>query len=84
MDVLKSVKLLSFSRRKITVDVKKTTPFSVSLYTMDGAFVKRLAVSNTKKGQIDVRWDNSVLPAGQYTIEIEQGNKKNRSVKRVY
>ena len=47
-------------------------------------FVKRLAVSNTKKGQIDVRWDNSLLPAGQYTIEIEQENKKNRSVKRVY
>lgn len=46
--------------------------------------VKRLAVSNTKKGQIDVRWDNSLLPAGQYTIEIEQENKKNRSVKRVY
>ena len=46
--------------------------------------MKRLAVSNTKKGQIDVRWDNSLLPAGQYTIEIEQKNKKNRSVKRVY
>lgn len=45
--------------------------------------VRRLAVSNAKMGQMDVRWDNSVLPVGQYTIELEQENKKNRSVKRL-
>ena len=83
VDILKSLKLLSFSRRKITIDVKKDSPFNVTLYTMDGTFVRRLAVSNAKMGQMDVRWDNSVLPVGQYTIELEQENKKNRSVKRL-
>ena len=46
--------------------------------------VKRLAVSNTKKGQIDVRWDNSLLPAGQYTIQLEQDGSKSLFVEKLY
>ena len=48
VDVLKTIKLLSFTRRTFTVNVKYASPFNVSLYTMDGAFVKRLAVSNVR------------------------------------
>jgi membrane-associated protease RseP (regulator of RpoE activity) len=82
-EVLKSVKLISFLRKKFTVEVKTASPFSVSMYTMDGSFVKRLDVSNAKKGQMDIHWDNTTLPAGQYTIEMKQDNKTNRFVKRL-
>lgn len=84
VDALKNVKLLSFTRRNLSVNVKKTSAFRVSLFTMNGAFVKCLEVTNVRMGQMDIRWDNSILSAGQYTIEIEQGNKKNRSIKRIH
>lgn len=33
---------------------------------------------------MDIHWDNTTLPAGQYTIEMKQGNKTNRFVKRFH
>lgn len=83
-EILKSVNLVNFTRQKFAVKSKSTASFSVSMYQMDGAFVKRMDVHNTKKGTMDVRWDNTTLPSGQYTIEITQDGKKNRFVKRLY
>ena len=66
------------------VDFNAFHCFLFSFIICSFTVVKRLAVSNTKKGQIDVRWDNSLLPAGQYTIQLEQDGSKSLFVEKLY
>ena len=79
-----TVKLNNFSRMKLGFKVSSKLPLTISIFTMDGSFVKRKYVSNVKVGRNEITWDNSMLPAGQYTIQLEQDGSKSLFVEKLY
>lgn len=79
-----AVKLNTFSRTKFSFKVSSKLPLTISIFSMDGSFVKRKYVSNVKVGRNEITWDNSMLPAGQYTIQLEQDGSKSLFVEKLY
>lgn len=79
-----TVKLNNFSRMKLCFKVSSKLPLTISIFTMDGSFVKRKYVSSVKVGRNEIAWDNSMLPAGQYTVQLEQDGLKSLFVEKLY
>lgn len=81
---LSGVKLNTFSRTKFSFKVSSKLPLTISIFSMDGSFVKKKYVSSVKVGRNEIVWDNSMLPAGQYTIQLEQDGSKTLFVEKLY
>ena len=41
-------------------------------------------MSSVKVGRNEIAWDNSMLPAGQYTVQMEQDGSKSLFVEKLY
>lgn len=77
------IRLNLFSRKKLGFKVSSNMPLTVSLFAMDGSFIKRKHVSDVKVGKNEIVWDNTMLPVGQYTIQLEQDGVKSLFVEKL-
>lgn len=66
------VSLIKMTRKSLRIKTKNADPMKISLFTVDGAFVKSKEVNNAKNGENLIAWDNISLPKGQYVVQIIQ------------
>ena len=75
------VRLRGFDRKSVDVDILSEGDFTVKIFSANGSLIKQRKVANYSKGARSIPWDNSKLPAGNYTVKITQGGKTSAYVR---
>jgi len=69
-----SVSLIKMTRKNLRIRTKSKAPMTITLFTVDGAYVKSRKVEKARIGENLIIWDNSSLPKGQFAIQVIQND----------